>query len=49
VVPADDKRNARLIISRIIVSTLRALKMEYPKPTPQRRREMLLVRKLLAK
>jgi PPK2 family polyphosphate:nucleotide phosphotransferase len=49
VVPADDKRNARLIISRIIVTTLRALKMEYPKPTPQRRREMLLVRKSLAK
>jgi PPK2 family polyphosphate:nucleotide phosphotransferase len=49
VVPADDKRNARLIISRIIVSTLRALKMEYPKPTPQWRREMLLVRKSLAK
>jgi PPK2 family polyphosphate:nucleotide phosphotransferase len=49
VVPADDKRNARLIVSRIIVSTLRALKMEYPQPTPQRRREMAQVRKLLAK
>jgi PPK2 family polyphosphate:nucleotide phosphotransferase len=49
VVPADDKRNARLIISRIIVSTLRGLKMEYPRPTPQRKREMLLVRKSLAK
>ena len=49
VVPADDKRNARLIISRIILSTLRGLKMEYPRPTAQRRREMLLVRKMLAK
>jgi PPK2 family polyphosphate:nucleotide phosphotransferase len=49
VVPADDKKNARLIISRIIVSTLRGLKMEYPRPSPQRRREMLLVRKSLAK
>jgi PPK2 family polyphosphate:nucleotide phosphotransferase len=49
VVPADDKRNARLIISRIIVTTLRSLKMEYPRPTPQWRREMLQARKSLAK
>jgi PPK2 family polyphosphate:nucleotide phosphotransferase len=32
-VPADDKRNARLIISQIILDTLRGLKMEYPKLT----------------
>jgi PPK2 family polyphosphate:nucleotide phosphotransferase len=49
VVPADDKKNARLIISRIIVSALRGLKMQYPRPSPQRRREMLLIRKSLAK
>ncbi|NII10534.1 ADP-polyphosphate phosphotransferase [Oleiagrimonas sp. C23AA] len=30
VVPADDKRNARLIISEVIVQTLDALKMQYP-------------------
>ena len=33
VVPADDKPNARLIISKTIVDTLRALKMSYPKPS----------------
>jgi PPK2 family polyphosphate:nucleotide phosphotransferase len=49
VVPADDKRNARLIISRIILSTLRGLKMEYPKPTPESRRKLAAMRKMLAK
>ena len=33
VVPADDKRNARLIVSQVIVDTLKALKMSYPEPT----------------
>lgn len=32
-VPADDKENARLIISEAIVQTLEGLKMEYPKAT----------------
>jgi hypothetical protein len=32
VVPADDKKNARLIISQIIVDTLGNLKMTYPRP-----------------
>jgi len=49
VVPADDKRNARLIISQIIVSTLRGLKMAYPKPSAKRRRELQLIRKMLSK
>ncbi|MGZ8898642.1 MAG: ADP-polyphosphate phosphotransferase [Limisphaerales bacterium] len=31
VVPADDKPNARLIISRTILDTLRSLKMNFPK------------------
>ena len=31
VVPADDKRNARLIISQIVVDTLQSLKLTYPK------------------
>ena len=30
VVPADDKRNARLIVSQVIVGALEALKMTYP-------------------
>ena len=48
-VPADDKRNARLIISQIILDTLRALKMEYPKLTKEQRNELQEIRKLLAK
>ncbi|MCE4553209.1 ADP-polyphosphate phosphotransferase [Pelomonas cellulosilytica] len=32
-VPADDKRNARLIVSQVIVEQLQALKMSYPAPS----------------
>jgi PPK2 family polyphosphate:nucleotide phosphotransferase len=49
VVPADDKENARLIVSRIVVDTLEGLKMAYPKTDPKRRRELLSIRKRLAK
>lgn len=47
VVPADDKFNARLIISQVVVDVLSSLKMEYPKPTPERRRELEEIRKRL--
>ncbi|WP_422012970.1 ADP-polyphosphate phosphotransferase [Roseateles sp.] len=33
VVPADDKLNARLIVSQVIADTLDSLKMQYPKPS----------------
>ncbi len=36
VVPADDKENARLIISEIILDVFNALKMAYPKPGAHR-------------
>lgn len=49
VVPADDKENARLIISQIVVDVFNELKMAYPKSTPTRRRELQAIRKLLAK
>jgi len=49
VVPADDKENARLIVSRIILDTMDELKMAYPKTTRQRRDELLTIRKQLAK
>jgi PPK2 family polyphosphate:nucleotide phosphotransferase len=49
VVPADDKENARLIISQVILDTLKKLKMSYPEPTKARRKELLSFRKLLAK
>lgn len=47
VVPADDKDNARLIVSEVVLSTLAGLKMSYPKTTDERRRELLVIRDLL--
>jgi PPK2 family polyphosphate:nucleotide phosphotransferase len=47
VIPADDKHNARLIVSEIVLSTLAGLKMSYPKTTDERRRELLGIRDLL--
>jgi PPK2 family polyphosphate:nucleotide phosphotransferase len=49
VVPADDKENARLIISRIILDTFKALKMRYPETDAKRRQELLLIRQRLMK
>jgi PPK2 family polyphosphate:nucleotide phosphotransferase len=49
VVPADDKENARLIISEIILDVFNGLKMAYPKPSAKRRRELKLIRERLAK
>jgi PPK2 family polyphosphate:nucleotide phosphotransferase len=49
VVPADDKYNARLIVSRIVVDALRGLKMSFPKMTSERQRELLAIRKQLEK
>ena len=36
-VPADDKDDARLIVSQIVLDSLRELKMAYPKTTPETR------------
>ena len=47
VVPADDKENARLIISRIILDTIKALKMRYPETDTKRRQELLAIREQL--
>jgi PPK2 family polyphosphate:nucleotide phosphotransferase len=49
VVPADDKLNSRLIVSRILVDTVDALGLSYPKTSTARRRELLLLRKKLQK
>jgi PPK2 family polyphosphate:nucleotide phosphotransferase len=46
-VPADDKENARLIVSQIVLDTLSELKMAYPKTTEKRRQELKAIRKLL--
>lgn len=40
VVPADDKENARLIVSQIILDTLNGLEMIYPKLSDERRQEL---------
>jgi PPK2 family polyphosphate:nucleotide phosphotransferase len=47
IVPADDKGNARLIVSKILLDALNELKMEYPKTTAKRRRELIAIRKQL--
>lgn len=49
VVPADDKENAQLIVSRIIVDALNELGLSYPKSSPQRVKELQAIRKLLTK
>jgi len=49
VVPADDKENARLIVSQIILDTFKTLKMSYPKTDEKRRQELLSIRQQLVK
>jgi PPK2 family polyphosphate:nucleotide phosphotransferase len=48
VVPADDKENARLIVSQIVLDTLGGLEMAYPETRARRRKELLTIRKRLA-
>ena len=48
VVPADDKYNARLIISRVVIDALQSLHMSYPVVTRARRSELQAIRKQLA-
>jgi hypothetical protein len=49
VVPADDRKNARLIISSVVLETLKELKMSYPTLGIQRREELRKIRNLLTK
>jgi len=49
VVPADDKKNARLIISAIVLDAFKDLNMAYPKTTAKRRQELESIRKQLIK
>ena len=46
---ADDKEETRLIISQIILDTLQALNLQYPKTTAARRRELADIGRQLAK
>lgn len=47
VVPADDKHNARLIVSRIVIETLRGLELKYPLSGQAQRRQLAELRKAL--
>jgi PPK2 family polyphosphate:nucleotide phosphotransferase len=49
VVPADDKENARLIVSRVIIETLDSIPMSFPTIDKERRKALEKVRVLLAK
>lgn len=49
VVPADDKKNARLIISEIVLDTFKSLELAYPKASAEHRQELQAIRKQLAK
>ena len=49
VVPADDKQNARLIVSQILVDTLEDLDMHYPKTSAERAQELSAIRAVLTK
>ena len=49
VVPADDKKNGRLIISKILLDAFLALDLKYPETTPARRKELAGMRAQLAK
>ena len=48
VVPADDKLNARLIISQVVCEALKDLKLEYPRPDAKRLLELKKLRHQLA-
>jgi hypothetical protein len=48
VVPADDKYNARLIVSRIVIEALQELGMSLPKLTRARKDELRAIRAQLA-
>ena len=47
IVPADDKKSARLFVSQIIIETLAGLNMSLPESTPQRLEELQAMRKQL--
>ncbi len=48
-VPADDKQNARLIVSQTILETLEGLKMRYPEVGAEKRKQLQAIRRRLAK
>jgi PPK2 family polyphosphate:nucleotide phosphotransferase len=49
VIPADDKKNARLIISQVVVEALERFGSTYPETSPEQREQLLAIRKRLKK
>ena len=49
ILPADDKENAPLIVSQIILDTFDGLKMAHPKVSEERHRELLSIPDKLTK
>ncbi len=47
VIPADDKKNARLLIAEIILDTYKSLDMHYPITDEKRKKELLAIRQQL--
>jgi hypothetical protein len=47
-IPADNKDNARLIVSQIVIDALTELKMTYPKSDSKRHQELQSIREQLA-
>ncbi|MGE5313737.1 MAG: ADP-polyphosphate phosphotransferase [Acidobacteriota bacterium] len=47
VIPADNKANARLIVSKVILKTLKQLPMSYPQPDEKQKRDLAQIRKML--
>ena len=49
VVPADDKKNARLIVASVMVEAMKSIDVEYPKADKERRAELEAIRKALSR
>ncbi len=49
VVPADDNKVARLIVSKIILDTFKLLKMHYPETDAKCQQELVSIRQQLMK
>ena len=49
VVPADHKWFTRLVVSHVLVDELKSLKLEYPKVSGERKKELAEARRLLEK
>jgi polyphosphate kinase 2 (PPK2 family) len=49
IVPADDKKDAQLIVSQILLDTLGKLKLRYPELDAKERQQLKSIRRMLEK